>query len=107
LQVLGGLETAAAGVVEKFPSGREAAASGLEVVQGDAELPKVVLARRPRGRLTGFLHGGNEQGDQSGDDGNHHQQLDEREARSSASTSESRDHQNLRQLGSLSPARAS
>ena len=50
------------------------------VVQGDAELLQVVDALGATGGLAGRLDGGQEQGDQDGDDRDHHQQLDQREA---------------------------
>jgi hypothetical protein len=49
-------------------------------MESDADLLEVVAAlRTPRG-LAGLLHGGKQQGDQDRDDGDHDQQLDEREA---------------------------
>jgi hypothetical protein len=50
-------------------------------VGGQADLFQVVLAAHPGGRLADLLDGGQEQADQDGDDGDHHQQLDERERR--------------------------
>ena len=50
-----------------------------------ADLLEVVRALGPTGRLAGRLDGGQEQGDQDGDDGDHHQQLDQRESCSSNS----------------------
>src|SRR5262245_61521366 len=44
---------------------------------GEAELLEVVAALKPCRRLAHLLHGGQEQTDQNGDDGNHHQKLDE------------------------------
>jgi len=47
-----------------------------------AELLDVVDALRPAGGLAGRLHRREEQGDQDGDDGDHHQKLDQRESAS-------------------------
>src|SRR5205807_4940018 len=49
------------------------------VVEGQPDLLKVVLATHAGGRLADLLHGGQQQADQNGDDGDHHQQLDQRE----------------------------
>jgi hypothetical protein len=57
------------------------------VVTGQGELLEVVLGLRPQGRLAHFLHGGQEQADEHGDDGDHHQQLDQREATPAGSSS--------------------
>src|SRR5437870_1273991 len=51
-----------------------------EVLKGDGQLTKIAHALRARGRLTHLLHGRQEQADQDGDDGDDHQQLDQREA---------------------------
>src|SRR5207244_3539484 len=48
-------------------------------VQGEADLVEVVAARRLLGRFADFLNGRHQQPDQHGDNGDHHQQLDERE----------------------------
>jgi hypothetical protein len=48
-------------------------------VDPDAELLDVVGARHACGGLAHLLDGGEEQADQDGDDGDHHQQLDQRE----------------------------
>ena len=53
------------------------------IVQGQPHLLEVVLALRPPGGLAGGLDGGEEQADQDGDDGDDHQQLDQREAAAS------------------------
>jgi hypothetical protein len=50
------------------------------VVDAEAHLVQVVGALGACGRLAGLLHRGDEQADQDGDDGDHHQQLDQREA---------------------------
>src|SRR5205823_1066423 len=47
-------------------------------VQGEANLLEVVLALNASGGLAHFLHGGHQQADQDGDDGNHDEQLDQR-----------------------------
>jgi hypothetical protein len=49
------------------------------VVQRDADFVHVVQALHAAGAGPDSLHGGNEQRDQNGDDGDHDQQLDERE----------------------------
>src|SRR5262249_12875097 len=49
------------------------------VVGGDGQLVQVVAARGRRGGGPHLLHGGYEQADEDGDDGDHHQQLDQRE----------------------------
>src|SRR5262249_38155833 len=48
-------------------------------VNGQPHLLEVVLAGGPIGRLADLLHRRNQQRDQDGDDGDHHEQLDERE----------------------------
>ena len=50
------------------------------VVRGDAQLLEVVLALDPGGRFADLLYRGQQQADQDGDDGDDHQQLDQREA---------------------------
>jgi hypothetical protein len=50
-------------------------------VDGQADLLEVVGALHAVGRLAHLLHGGQEQADQDGDDGNHHQQLDQGKSR--------------------------
>ncbi len=50
-------------------------------LEGQADLLEVVGALRARGRFTNLLHRGNQQGDEDRDDGDHHEQLNEREAR--------------------------
>ena len=49
------------------------------VVQGDADLLEVVGAGHAVGRLAHLLHGGNQQADQYGDDGDNHEQFNQRE----------------------------
>jgi hypothetical protein len=51
----------------------------VEAVQSDADLLQVVLALASPGRFAGLLHGGKQQGNQHRNDGDHHQQLDQRE----------------------------
>ena len=62
--------------------GREPAVGAVVVVEGQADLLQVVLAAQPGGGLADLLHGGQEQADEHRDDGDHHQQLDQREPRS-------------------------
>ena len=50
------------------------------VVAGEAKLLEVVAALHPRGGLADLLDRGQQQADEDGDDGDHHQQLDQREA---------------------------
>jgi hypothetical protein len=50
------------------------------MVERQGELLEVVLALGAGGGLAHLLHGGQEQADEEGDDGDHHQQLDQREA---------------------------
>src|SRR5262249_968867 len=51
---------------------------------GQANLLEIVLALRPAGGLAHLLHGRHEQTDQHGNDGNHHQQLDQGKGRTVA-----------------------
>jgi hypothetical protein len=60
--------------------GRQVLVGVVVVVGGQAELLEVIGALRSRRGLAHLLHGGQEQRDQDGDDRDHHQQLDEREA---------------------------
>src|SRR5262249_49807778 len=48
-------------------------------VTGDGELVEVVAALDAGGGVANLLDGGDEQADEDGDDGDHHQQLDQRE----------------------------
>ncbi len=50
------------------------------IVQGQSELLEVVLALRAAGRLASLLNGRQEQCDQDGDNRDHNQSLNEREA---------------------------
>jgi len=54
----------------------------VESVHGDAPLFEVVLALQACRRLADLLDGGEQEADQNGNDGNYHQQFDQREARS-------------------------
>ena len=49
-------------------------------MQGQHQLPEVVFALGAAGGLAGLLHGGHEQADENANDGDDHQQFDEREA---------------------------
>src|SRR5262249_51873799 len=55
------------------------AVGGLEVGDGQADLFEVVRRLDACGGLANLLDGGQEQADEDGDDGYHHQQLDQRE----------------------------
>src|SRR5262249_46627152 len=50
------------------------------VVGGQGDLLQVVAALHACGRLPYLLYGGEEEADEDGDDGNHHQQLDQGKA---------------------------
>jgi len=58
------------------------------VVKGHAELLQLATALHASGGLADLLNGGQEQADQDGDDGDHHQQLDQGEAGEPASQEE-------------------
>ena len=58
----------------------EVAEGAVVVVEGEADLLEVVGALQARGRIADLLDGGQQQADQDGDDGDHHQQFDQREA---------------------------
>ncbi len=60
---------------------RKRAARVVDIVDGQAELLQVVFAFDPRGSLAHLLHGRQQQPDQDGNDGDHHQQFDQREGR--------------------------
>ena len=47
------------------------------VVAGEADLLQIVNTLGTAGRLAGRLHGGQEQSDQDGNDGDHDQELDQ------------------------------
>jgi hypothetical protein len=51
------------------------------------QLLEVVLAVRPPRLLAGLLHGGQQKSGQDADDGDHHQQLDQRKAALSLASS--------------------
>ena len=58
-------------------AGRELPEAAVVVVQGQPQLLEVVAALQAGGGLADLLHGGEEQPDEDGDDGDHHQQLDQ------------------------------
>jgi Replication initiator protein A len=60
-------------------AGRERVMRAMIVMHRQPDLLQVVQALRPPRRFPGRLDGGQQQGDQHGDDGDHHQQLDQRE----------------------------
>jgi hypothetical protein len=49
-------------------------------MQGQADLPQIVLARRAARGFASRLHGGKQQRDQDADDGNDHEEFDKRES---------------------------
>jgi len=61
------------------PRHRQFVAGVLRAVTGERDLLQVVLGRHAGGGFADFLHGRQQQADQDGDDGDHHQQLDQRE----------------------------
>jgi hypothetical protein len=63
-------------------------------VHRDADLMQVVLRRHARRGLADLLDGGQQQADQNGDDGDHHQKLDQREAGRVSSIGMTADHEN-------------
>jgi len=66
-----------------FPTtieGDRQAGAALRFRHRDADLPQIVLAGGPIGGLADLLHCGDKQADQNGNDGDDHQQLDQREA---------------------------
>src|SRR5262249_29311484 len=60
-------------------AGRQAATGGLVIVTRETNLLEVVGAGHAVGGFAHLLHGGQEQADQDGDDGDDHEQLDEGE----------------------------
>ena len=70
--------------VVDFPPrpGRESFLGVVVAVHGQGQLLQVVRALGAVGRFANLLHGGQQQPDQHRDDGNHHEQLDQREGRS-------------------------
>src|SRR5262249_26650869 len=60
-------------------AGRQLLVGVVVGVHGQAELLEVVLALQAGGGLAHLLDGGHEQADQDGNNGDHHQQLDEGE----------------------------
>src|SRR4029079_1871724 len=61
--------------------GRELAVGVVVGVHGEAELLQIVLTAHPGRRLADFLHRGQQQPDEDGDDGDHYQEFDQGEAR--------------------------
>jgi hypothetical protein len=61
-------------------AGREHAVRRVIVVQREAKLHQMVLALRAAGGFTRLLHRGEQQCNQDGNDGDHDEQLDQREA---------------------------
>ncbi len=59
---------------------RERQVRALVVVQGEADLLHVVRATHPGRRFADLLHGRQKEADQNGNDGNDHQQLNQRES---------------------------
>jgi hypothetical protein len=57
----------------------------MEAVAGKGHLLEIVGALRARRRLAHLLHGRHQEGDQNGDDGDHHQQFDQCERTSTRS----------------------
>src|SRR5262249_1245118 len=60
------------------PTGRKEAAAILEIVQGQADLLEIVGTRGAVGGLAHLRDRRQQERDQHGDDGNHYQQLDQR-----------------------------
>jgi len=60
-------------------AGREFTVGVVVTVEGQADLLEVIAALHSIGRLAHLLHRGQQQADQHANDGNHHQQFDERE----------------------------
>ena len=58
---------------------RERILGVVERVDGDADLLEVVAALQAGAGLADLLHGRQEESDEDGDDGDHHQKFDERE----------------------------
>jgi hypothetical protein len=61
-------------------------------VQREADLFQVIGALRAAGRLAGGLHGRQQERDENGDDGDHHQQLDQGEGWTEVVRSGARSH---------------
>jgi hypothetical protein len=72
--------------------GGEPAERVVAVVGAEADLLEVVLTLGPGGGFADLLHGGEEQSDQDGDDGDHDQQLNQREPAAAARTDGERSH---------------
>src|SRR5262249_48628644 len=69
------------------------------VVDGEADLLDVVGALHASRRLADFLNGGGQEAEENGNDGNHDQQFDEREAGTGEPTASQRSHGNLQNKG--------
>ena len=66
-------------VIEVETIGRHVTVGVAVVVDSQAELFEVVLAAHAIGCLAHLLHGRQQEADQDGNDGDHHQELDQRE----------------------------
>src|SRR5207253_6835295 len=75
----GGVVPVGPGVAVVGPGAGQLAVGDFKVVYGQADLVQVVLALQAGGGLADFLHRGQEQPDEDGDDGDDDQQLDQRE----------------------------
>jgi hypothetical protein len=73
------IQTAQLQLLVREKAGGEVLAGIVVVVHGQADLLEVVLTLQTAGGLAHLLHGGQEQAQQDGDDGNDDEQLDERE----------------------------
>ena len=73
-------------------AGGEAAVVVVVRMEGHANLVEVVVALDARRRGPDFLHGGQQQPNQDGDDGNHHQEFDQREGGSGTCANGARWH---------------
>ena len=68
------------GIGEVAGRGRQPVEGVIAIVHGQANLLEVVFGRRAVGNLANLLHGGQQERDEHGDDGDDNQQLDQREA---------------------------
>ncbi len=62
------------------PPGGKSPVRGFVIQHADGDLPEIVFALGESGRFARGLNRGEQQGDQHADDGDHHQQLNQREA---------------------------